>query len=331
MNDQIIPKESRMMLVTEGDQQIARRIKMMLPYGDKLTDDNALALVAYSRLHGLDPFNGECYFLVREKVDKQTGEIIKREELGCYPGIKGKRKKSKEQLSKADPQATYKIDYSPATAEQVGLGADKAKDIAVIVKAELRDSISTGRYLVDTVKLASAGYSKDEIEAMLGKPPVWVGYGIVYKNELWYIKQTPLDLAKKRAESSATNQRFDLPFADDAIADDIAPEITTDAEQNGNDPRDIEPVVIDAEYKEHKSEDQLMAELGFGEKPSKEPEPELTLEEARNMTTPKGTPLGELNAEQLQMLIDKFPQGAPLHIAAKICQDALQPQLFGDE
>lgn len=47
----------------------------------------------------------------------------------------------------------------------------------------------------------------------------------------------------------------------------------------------------------------------------------MTLEEARSMKAPRGTELGTLGRDQLQMLIDKFPSGAPLHIAAKMIAD----------
>lgn len=227
-----------MSLITQADVEAARKVKMLLPYGDKLTDDNALALMAYSRLHALDPFNGECYFLVREKKD-DSGKVVSREELGVYPGIKGKRKKSKEQLANVDPQAWYKVDYEAADPGEIGIKV--ANDIALVIKATLRDSISGGRYIVDTIKLKQAGLTKAEIEDIIGKPPVWVGYGVVKNYELRYIKQTPLALAKKRAESDATNQRFDLPFANESLAEDIAPEFVEQLE-SGDDPND-EPII----------------------------------------------------------------------------------------
>lgn len=56
-----------------------------------------------------------------------------------------------------------------------------------------------------------------------------------------------------------------------------------------------------------------------------QPEPQstapITLDEARAMKTAKGTELGTLGKDQLQLLIDKYPSGAPLHIAARIILD----------
>lgn len=273
--------DQRMTLITQNDVEDARKIKMLLPYGDKLTDDNALALKAYSRLHGLDPFNGECYFLVKEKKNER-GDIVGREELGVYPGIKGKRKKSKEQLTNADPQAWYKCDYETVDPSETGLKA--GSDIALVVKATLRDSISGGRYIVDTIKLKQAGLTKAEIEDIIGKSPVWIGYGVVKTYELRYIKQTPLGLAKKRAESDATNQRFDLPFANEALADDVAPDVVGLLE-NGDNPRE-DPVIVEGEVR---TVSENMNALGYDDEPEPEPEtPKPPAEEKQ--TTPPGRP-----------------------------------------
>lgn len=323
MSNQIIPQQ-QVALITEGDMKLANRIKAMLAYGEKLTHENALALVAFSRLHGLDPYNGEAYYLVREKRDRETGEMV-REELGCYPGIKGKRKLAKEQLRKLDPQATYTIQYSAVKPADIGLGV-KANEISIVMKAELRDSISTGQYIVNTLQLAKAGYSEGKIEQIIGAAPVWTGYGVVYNRELAYIKQTPLDLAKKRAESSVTSQRFDLPFADDALADDVAPEITTIAESNGNDPADFERI-IEGDYEQSRSEAQIMYELGFGDEP--EQQPEMTIDEARNYRTDKGTQLGTLNAEQLALIVEKS-NSPERRRAAAICLEALKAEAEED-
>jgi hypothetical protein len=225
--DQSLAVRQTVSLVTNDDANMARKIKMLLPYGNKLTDDNALALAAYSRLHGLDPFNGECYFLVKEKKDSNTGEVISREEMGVYPGIKGKRKKANEILQAIDPGATYKVDYLVVGPDALGLNP-KPGEISVIVQAELRDSISTDQYLRQRIELQKAQVPYEEIKTILGKPPIWIGFGMVKTSELSYIKQSPLTLAKKRAESEATNQRFHLPFTDDALADDIAPEMISE-------------------------------------------------------------------------------------------------------
>jgi len=293
--------------ISDADKQAAKRLKMMLSYGDKLTEDNALALYYYGKLHGLDPLNGECYFLVRDEYTTKDGELHPREELGCYPGIKGKRKKAKEQLRASDPQATYRTEYSVVKAEDIGLDA---KEIKVAVKAELRDSISEANYILTTLKLIQAGYTKDEVSAIVGKPPRWVGYGTVTNKESWRLKQPPLVVAQKRAESAAVSQRFDLPFADD-LADDAAPEVVSRLEaggenENGETARPPEPAV-EGEFadKPKRSEAEIMGDLGYDAKPESNPEngnTAWTLDTARFVKAPNGTEFGLLNLDQLEAI-----------------------------
>jgi hypothetical protein len=271
----ITKSQSVVNLITNADIEAARKIKMLLPYGAKLTDDNALALAAYSRLHGLDPYNGECYYLVREKKNDR-GEVVGREELGVYPGIRGKRKVAKQQLSGFDPQATYKIDYLVVGPDAVGL-KPAAGEIALVIEAQLRDTVSTSAYLAEFYKLQGMKADGDLIRAVLGKPPVWTGFGVVKSTELRYIKMSPMALAKKRAESDATNQRFDLPFADDALADDLAPDLIAELENgvtNDGDPVIVEGVIasslgVPAEFLANQPTSkmtmaQAVSDLGFG-------------------------------------------------------------------
>lgn len=257
----------------EADVRAARALKMMLPYGHLLTDDNALALLIYGRAHDLDPLNGECYFLVRESKDKQTGDV-KRTELGCYPGIKGKRKHARSQL--LAQQGTYKISYFMLDGKSISALGLKPEEISVAMKGELRDTISEGQYLTSIIRLSQAGYTKEEIEGILGKPPTVVGYGVVKASEVWALKQPPAIVARKRCENDCITQRFDLPL-DDTVADDAAPEITTSIEpENGNGTKQIEmgDEPTDAEFtvteqapeskaKPRTTEQQLLAGLGF--------------------------------------------------------------------
>lgn len=201
--------------VTDLDRRMAAALKMMLPYGDKLTDDNALALRVYGRLHRLDPLNGECWFIVTERTD-DSGRVIKREEKGCAPGIKGKRKMAHEQLTEIDPQATFKCDHTVVDPASVGLDPER---YAIVVRSELRDTISEGNYILNIIKLSQAGYTKEEVGNIVGKPPRWIGIGAVTKRETSYLKQPPYVVAKKRADSDAISQRFDLPIADQTYED----------------------------------------------------------------------------------------------------------------
>ncbi len=195
------------------DKQVAEFYKMTLPYGQNLTDNNAIALAQYCRVFGLSAQNGEAYFLVR--VDANSG---KRTELGLYPGIRAWRKKAKEHLEAIDRQATYKIDYEIVDASEVGL---KRENVAICIRATLRDDVSRMRHLKDFIELLKAGLKREEIDEVIGKPPVWVGYGTVKASEVSYLKMEPRRVAEKRAEKDATSRRFDLPFGDQPMADEV--------------------------------------------------------------------------------------------------------------
>lgn len=49
----------------------------------------------------------------------------------------------------------------------------------------------------------------------------------------------------------------------------------------------------------------------------------MTLDEARTMKTKKGTELGTLSAEQLELIMDKAQANSPLYTAANVCLNAL--------
>ena len=247
----------------ESALALAKEYKRMLPGGEKLTDSEAQALAIYSTAHGFDPYNGECYFLAKEKKD-ETGRVISRESIGVYPGIKGVRKIANKQLHAVDPASFYHIDYQiiPAASAGALLGIDiTKKPVAIAVEATLTDSISRGRWIADVITLVKGGVPYEAAAKMIGPEKKWVGYGVVYKNE-YYIKMTPLELAKKRGETSATKQRFDLPF-DVVFGVDIA--------ENANGSPVIDVVdSVDAPYRdapqptERKSFEKLVGEL-YGE------------------------------------------------------------------
>lgn len=256
MSNQITTTQQNVFAVSDRDRKAARVLKMMLPYGGVLTDDNAMALLVYGRIHDLDPLNQECYFLVRERRNER-GEVTKREELGCYPGIKGKRKKARE-------QAHFKVEYSITDPKVLGLNE---ADISICIKAELRDDKSTGEYIVNALKLTQAGFSREEVDKIIGKPPVVTGYGMVKKSELNYIKMEPVKLARKRAENDAITQRFDLPLSD-ALPEDDAPEMVVEIDG----PVDNEQIAANVEDGDFtaavsaapkKTEQELMRDLGF--------------------------------------------------------------------
>jgi hypothetical protein len=283
-----------LLVTSELDKKLAALYKKQLPYGYKLSDDAALALATFTRSHDLDARVGEAYYLVRDKKD-QNGNVIGTEEMGVFPGIKGKRKLANQQLKEIDPQAHYTRSFSKSDPAACGLQGKRDK-ISLVMRCELRDSISMGRYIVDITKLVTqAGYTKEEAEALLGNPPIWIGYGVVYNYELRYISMTPLALAKKRAESDATSQRFDLPFADDRIIDDLEPEIA--AQLEGDKPVDAGVTVVT----EKRSPDEILGELGYSSDSIPAEEPEEGVVEGEVLE-----PVRPYEPEYLKQQLDKF-------------------------
>lgn len=234
-------------LVDERTRAQAQFLKMTLPYGQNLTDANAIALSAYCNQFGLNAQNGEAYFLVQ--VNAQTGA---RKELGLYPGIKAWRKKAKEQLQAVDKLANYKIDYERIDPGELGVVAAKRGDYAICIRARLTDDVSRAKYLAQYVELLKSGLKAPDIEDLIGKPPFWYGYGSVKVSELPYLKMEPLRVAEKRAEKDATSRRFDLPFADEALADDVDAGLVSEIE---------EPITRQAQPEQRKSPQQIISEL----------------------------------------------------------------------
>jgi hypothetical protein len=246
------------LVTSELDQKLAALYKKQLPYGEHLSDDAALALATFTRAHDLDARNGEAYFMIKPIKDPDNNwEIVGYEEMGVYAGIKGVRKLANRQLREVDPQAHYTTEFTKSTPEACGL-KHKAKDIVLVMRCELRDSVSMGRYIVNVTKLVSqAGYTKQEAEALLGKPPIWVGYGVVTHKELRWISMTPLALANKRAESDASRQRFSLPFATEGLAEDLQAEIAASVMNQKAEAPEVQVV--------HRDPDEILGELGYGE------------------------------------------------------------------
>lgn len=254
--------------VLPEDQDAADFFRMTLPYGNNLTNPNAVALAQYCRVFGLSAQNGEAYYMVKVKDGVRT-------ELGVYPGIRAWRKKAKEHLENIDPQATYKIDYEMVDPSEVGL---KRENVAMCIKATLRDDISRARHMKDFIELLKCGMTREDIDKVIGKPPVWIGYGTVKTYELPYLKMEPRRVAEKRAEKDATSRRFDLPFGEQPMADEVEIE-AIDADYNEAQPP--------AKLKPRMTEAEIMGDLGYqDEAPAAPWQPEV-FETGENTPAPK--------------------------------------------
>lgn len=205
MQQAIVTSEKNEALEAWGDRrdlrEMADRIKLMLPYGAILDSNEALALAQASSLTGLNPFEGEIYFLKSEK----TGES-----KGVYPGIKGRRRKAREQLERtAGRGANFWIEYDyPDSAWK---SANGYADNWLVCRAILRDTATVNEYVKIVGALVSAKFSNEDIRRIAGERPYVEGIGFVKPGE--YLVRPQREVAKKRAERAALAQRFDIGLA----------------------------------------------------------------------------------------------------------------------
>jgi len=184
-------KESK--IAAWGDRneirEIARRVQLMAPGAKKLSEEEALALAQGAVAHGLDPFNGEIWYIPGS---------------GLMAGIKGLRKAAREQL-----KGNYWCEFNQITDPDVMAQLDIPRD-ALAFECVLRDSETITAYSESFKRMNEQNVPIDVILDVLGSRPYTTGYGYVESGEK--SRMTPIQLARKRAEADAIKRRFDLPF-----------------------------------------------------------------------------------------------------------------------
>jgi len=210
-------------------RELTERLKLMLPGGGKLTQNEIRALAQASIIHGLDPFNGEIYFL-KDRDGTPHGMMI---------GIKGLRKKAHEQV-----KGNYWLNFREITNEDERNRLHIPED-ALAFEARLFDSENIRLYVEAVSQLLKAGIPWEAVKEMIGDRPYTPGIGIFRKGEK--TKMEPVQCAMKRAEADAIKRRFDVPFGlavdvesgadteyvgqwSDAIDADVVQNDTTDKE-----------------------------------------------------------------------------------------------------
>lgn len=168
---------------------IKDRIVAMLPGAAKLSKEELWGLAQVAVAHNLNPFNGEVWAIPGK---------------GLMIGIKGLRKKAHEQV-----QGNFWIDYRLITDEAERKAYRiSAGDLAF--EARLYDSENVRTYTETIKALMSGGIPWEAVEKMVGTRPYTSGIGVLRANE--QTKMEPVQCARKRAESNAIKQRFDVPF-----------------------------------------------------------------------------------------------------------------------
>lgn len=181
-------------------RELAERLKMMTPGGAKLGTNELLALAQGAVAHGLDPLNGEIWMIPGR---------------GLMVGVKGLRKKAREQV-----QGNFWIDFreiiNPEERKRLGIAEG-----SMAFEAHLFDSENIRTYAETVERLMKAGIPWDAVKDMVGEKPYSVGIGILKAGE--NTKMERVQCAMKRAEADALKRRFDVPFGL-AVESDAEPE-----------------------------------------------------------------------------------------------------------
>jgi len=243
----------------EDIREMTDRLINMMPGTNNLTQKEALTVAQVAVAHGLDPFTGEVW-----GIKSATGKWY-----GVMVGIAGRRKLARRQ---ADQEGgTYWTEPPKLVAPELY----NAPANAVVYEVVLHDTVTTQAYAKSIHTLTTAGIPYKDAIAMMGPAPSVIGVGIATPDE-----QSKMDLhsrAKKRAESYALKQRFDIELKGVEFYDES--DLPNDAELPGGDIVDAE-IIQETEPK--RSEDEIMRDFGFEPESENGTEPkvkELSLQE----------------------------------------------------
>jgi hypothetical protein len=179
-------------------RELAERLQTMIPGGQKLTHVEALTLAQAAVAHGLDPFNGELWFL----KDKQG------KPMGLMAGIKGHRRSAHRQMREEGGGNYWPEFEGPLSVDEkaaVGIPKD-----ALAYRCKIRDTQTVDQYVSQIERLMKTGLPWEIVEGIVGKKPFTEGIGFAQPSER--SKMTLVQRAQKRAEADALKRRFDLPF-----------------------------------------------------------------------------------------------------------------------
>ena len=239
MSDKALLKTDQHMAPWGGKDAVndmAQRLLMSMPGARKMEPPQAKALAQIAVAHGLDPFNGEVWFIPGS---------------GVMVGIKGLRKAARRQLQKdIGSDASFWTDFKRVV-DPKDYGAT---DDDLVFEYRLRDTASLDSWGRVVKKFRELGFELDEASAHAGPAPIIVGVGIYKKGEA--TKMQPNEVARKRAEANAIKQRFDVEFAFEVDID--------------HDVIEADFAIVDEPKQPPRTEDEINQELGYDvEKPTR--------------------------------------------------------------
>ena len=215
----------------------ANRVGYMVKGGNKLSENEKMALAQVAMVTGLNPFIGEIWYI------PGSGPMI---------GIAGARKLDNIRVSEKGGY-TWE-DYVPVDPADAGASADQIKSVAAAFRVDIHDSNATAQHqalFTSTLQMLRGAGSKDpfsEAKEVCGPRPVWSGYGFSTTNES--SRMSKVQLARKRAHADALKKRIIVPFGGEVSEHEVSPDYDIDAED------------IDMSYPEKQTENEILAELG---------------------------------------------------------------------
>jgi len=213
----------------EEVKDLASRLSLM-PGSSKLTLNEKLALAQICLAHGFDPFTGDAWAI---------------HDSGIMVGIKGLRKVATREAKKEG--GVYWGELRPISPEQYG----EPKE-SVVYEYQLKDTYKLNAHRNQLKMLLDMGIPYADALQMIGPSPVVVGIGIAKPNEL--SRMGIHQRARKRAESDALKQRYNIDFAAWGGFDTIE-------EPEFSEPSDDEPPAVILPPKLTTS--QILEHLGF--------------------------------------------------------------------
>lgn len=177
---------------------MAVRFKTALRGGDKLNNNELIALAQITNITHLNPFIGELWYIPGK------GPMI---------GIAGARRLWNEKSAAGGGWSS--VDIQPCTGQEAGYTGD-VKDLAAAFKATAHDSAATAQYqkmFTETIKVMRESGSQDpfgDAKQICGPRPQWEGFGFSTVSETSRMNKT--QLARKRAEADALKKCINVPF-----------------------------------------------------------------------------------------------------------------------
>lgn len=229
---------TEMVLGEYGDVEVfAKRIKSLMRGGEKLSINDAMSLAQFSKVTGLNPFIGECWWI------PGSGAMI---------GVAGAIRLDQERAVREGSSSSPNI--SVCTPQEAGASDFELKDVIAAFRCEINDSRASWEYqkmfsaCLESLRGSGVADPVPVAREICGPRPSWVGYGYSTKSEKSRMNKT--QLARKRAEADALKKRIIVPFGAQLAQTDINPDYDVDAS---------------AEDASKKSNDQRLQELGFSD------------------------------------------------------------------